>query len=88
MQEQLDGIQHQLDGMQGQIQALNLVISRLVGELEPMQAITSALALKIEQETIYDTSDYATPEINLQTQQQILGSYIDLLSAIGKAKSE
>lgn len=88
MQEQIAEIQQRLDGMQGQIQALNLVISRLLGELEPIQAAKIAIDLKIEQETVYDTADYATPEINLQTQQQILGSYIDLLSAIGKAKSE
>lgn len=87
MQEQLDGIQSQLDGMQGQVQALNLVISRLVGELEPIQAIKIALDLKIEQEAIFDTSDYSTPEINMQTQQRILGSYVELLSAVGRAKS-
>lgn len=73
-----------LDALEGQIAALNTVLARLVGKLTPLQAAEMAVFLKIDQETIFDTSDYATPELSLKTQEVILGSYIELLSAVAR----
>lgn len=75
-------MKEQIEEMQGQLLALNTVISRLVGMLTPLQAAQMAVDLKIEQETVRDMSDYSTPEQTIQTQESILGCYVDLLSAV------
>lgn len=73
-----------MDALEGQIAAINTVMSRLVGKLTPLQAAEVAVDLKIERESIYDTSDYATPELVLKTQEVILDSYIELLSVVAR----
>lgn len=73
-----------MDALEGQIAAINTVMTRLVGKLTPSQAAEIAVDLKIERESIYDTSDYAVPELVLKTQEVILDSYIELLSVVAR----
>lgn len=77
--------QEQFDALIGRTHALSMTISAIIQTLPRLAAAEAALSLKIEQEVeIQADRENDTPEWEARSRDAILGSYVEMLSVVGR----
>lgn len=77
--------EEQFDSLNGRVHALSMTLAAVIQSLSGVAAAQAALALKIEQETELQEDDAkGTSEWESSSRDEILASYVDLLSAVAK----
>lgn len=75
---------HSTAVLNGKIDAIACVLSKVLAQLTPMQAAQVALELAIEKESVRGESAANAPEEEIAVQEQMLGAYCELLSAVAR----
>ena len=77
--------EEQFDSLNGRVHALSMTLVAVIQSLSGVAAAQAALALKIEQQAELQQDEVqGTSESESSSRDEILASYLDLLSAVAK----